>query len=124
MSSVKSEDGAVYNTGHEDDYREKEDRILVHALTILSNRLRQPGVCIDSPDKTRQYLTLKLGTVEREVFGCMFMNTRNELVAYEELFYGTVDGAAVHPREVVKAAMRTSSRSRAPRFRRSAIRLA
>ncbi len=41
----------------------------------------------------------------REVFCCMHLNTRHQLIAFEELFRGTLDGAGVHPQEVVKAAI-------------------
>jgi len=50
-------------------------------------------------------LSLKLCDKEREVFSVMFLTTRHTLIAYEELFFGTIDGASVHPREVVKRAL-------------------
>ena len=115
MSAVKSEDASPYAVTRQSIAKQinarSEDATIKLALVILSGRLKEPGDKFDSPRAVKEYLTLKLGTVEREVFGCMFMNTRNELVAYEELFYGTVDGAAVHPREVVKAAMRYNAAS-------------
>lgn len=61
---------------------------------------------LSAPDATRRYLTLKLAHVPHEVFACVFLNTRNHVIAFEELFRGTIDGAAVYPREVVKAALR------------------
>jgi len=48
---------------------------------------------------------LHLAKREREVFAVMFLDNRHRLLAYEELFFGTIDGASVHPREVVKAAL-------------------
>jgi len=41
----------------------------------------------------------------REFFCCVFLDTRHRVLAYEELFAGTIDGATVHPREVVKRAL-------------------
>lgn len=61
---------------------------------------------LSAPEATRRYLTLKLAHVPHEVFACVFLNTRNHVIAFEELFRGTIDGAAVYPREVVKAALR------------------
>ena len=40
-----------------------------------------------------------------EVFACLFLDNRHRVIAYEELFRGTIDGASVHPREVVKRAL-------------------
>ncbi|MAS10370.1 DNA repair protein RadC [Endozoicomonas sp. G2_2] len=61
---------------------------------------------LSAPEATRRYLSLKLAHVPHEVFACVFLNTRNHVIAFEELFRGTIDGAAVYPREVVKAALR------------------
>lgn len=61
---------------------------------------------LSAPDATRRYLTLKLAHIPHEIFACVFLNTRNHVIAFEELFRGTIDGAAVYPREVVKAALR------------------
>jgi len=66
---------------------------------------------LSAPDATRRYLTLKLAHVPHEVFACVFLNTRNHVIAFEELFRGTIDGAAVYPREVVKAALRHNAAS-------------
>ena len=43
---------------------------------------------------------------QREVFACLFLDNRHRVIAFEELFFGSIDSAAVHPREVVKAALR------------------
>lgn len=61
---------------------------------------------LSAPDATRRYLTTRLAHRPHEVFACVFLNTRNHVIAFEELFRGTIDGAAVYPREVVKAALR------------------
>jgi len=54
---------------------------------------------------TRQYVLSKLGRRGREIFLCLFLDNQNRLIAQEELFLGTIDGASVHPREVVKQAL-------------------
>jgi DNA repair protein RadC len=51
-------------------------------------------------------LQLKLGEAERELFACLFLDNRHRLIQYEELFYGTIDGASVHPKEVVKGELK------------------
>ena len=66
---------------------------------------------LSDPQATRRYLALKLADVPHEVFACVFLDNRNRVLAFEELFRGTIDGAAVYPREVVKAALRHNAAS-------------
>ncbi|WP_303901562.1 RadC family protein [Thiohalomonas denitrificans] len=68
-----------------------------HLMTALRR-----GDALTSPDATRRYLAARLRGEGREVFACLFLDNRHRVLAYEELFFGTVDGATVHPREVVK----------------------
>lgn len=67
------------------------------------------GEPITDPAMTREFLKNKLSRHRREVFGCMFLDNQHRLIRYEELFFGTIDGASVHPREVVKRALETNS---------------
>ncbi len=60
---------------------------------------------LSSPADTRHYLTARLRHHQQEVFACLFLDTRHRVIEYEELFHGTIDGASVHPREVVKRAL-------------------
>ncbi len=53
----------------------------------------------------RGFLVAQLRDRPYEVFCCLHLNSRHQLIAFEELFRGTIDGASVHPREVVKAAL-------------------
>ena len=66
-------------------------------------------VALTDPDKTGKYLKLKLATYEHEVFACLFLNTKHRVIAFEEMFRGTIDGASVHPREVVKRALQLNA---------------
>jgi DNA repair protein RadC len=65
----------------------------------------QRGDILLNPGATRRYLVTMLGDLAHEVFCCLFLDTRNRLICYEELFQGTIDGASVHPREVVRRAL-------------------
>lgn len=67
-----------------------------HLLSTL-----QRDDALTSPDHTRRYLSNRLRGRRQEVFACLFLDNRNRVLIYEELFYGTIDGASVHPREVV-----------------------
>ncbi len=63
------------------------------------------GDALSSPQHTRDYLRAQLRDRRREVFACLFLDNRHRVLAYEELFFGTIDGAGVHPREVVRRAL-------------------
>ena len=58
-----------------------------------------------SPQVVRDFLSIKLGTVEHETFCVFAVRYAFRLIAYVELFRGTIDRATVHPREVVKLAL-------------------
>jgi DNA repair protein RadC len=60
---------------------------------------------LQSVADTRRYLTAKLRHQAHEVFACLFLDNRHRVICFEELFHGTIDGASVHPRQVVKRAL-------------------
>ena len=80
------------------------EEIMTGARRALSNRVRK-GAALPSPQLTRDFLTLKLGALEHEVFALILLDGRHRVIEYVELFRGTIDGASVHPREVVKLAL-------------------
>ncbi len=61
---------------------------------------------ISSPQDTRQYLKSQLRDRPYEVFAALFLDNRHQVIKFEELFRGTIDGASVYPREVVIAALK------------------
>jgi DNA repair protein RadC len=65
----------------------------------------QKGDIISSPDETRRFLSARLRAHPQEVFACLFLDNRHRVIAFEELFSGTIDGTSVHPREVVRTAL-------------------
>ena len=70
----------------------------------LHQRLTREDV-LKSPEATHQDLSSRLRRYPQEVFACLYLDTRNRVIRYAELFHGTIDGAAVHPREVVREAL-------------------
>lgn len=60
---------------------------------------------LSNPRDTREYLMARLRAYPHEVFACLFLDNRHQVIKFEELFTGTIDGANVHPREVVKRAL-------------------
>ncbi len=67
------------------------------------------GPPLGSPRATRDFLTAKLRDLEHEVFCCLYLDKRHRLIEFQELFRGTIDGASVHPREIVKLALQRNS---------------
>lgn len=65
----------------------------------------ETGDLLTSPDLVRRYLVAQLRHLNHEVFAVLFLDNQHRLRAFEELFQGTIDGASVYPREVVKRAL-------------------
>lgn len=82
-----------------------DDAVIEQAMAILDKRVRRGPVFTD-PKAVGNYLKLQLQGHEREHFAAVFLDAKHRLRAYEVLFTGTLDGAEVHPREVVKQALR------------------
>ena len=67
--------------------------------------LMSAGSALSNPRATREFLRMRLRDLPHEVFCCVFLDNRHRVLGFEELFRGTIDGASVHPREVVKEAL-------------------
>lgn len=70
---------------------------------LLATAKRSPA--LRSPQDTRSFLSAQLRDLPYESFACLMLDTRHRILRYEELSHGTIDGASVHPREVVKRAL-------------------
>lgn len=101
-NKIKNEEAPQYITIPD---VEAEDKIIREALEILRVRMNKPAVFITSPHDIKRYLKLKLMALEHEVFAVIFLDNRHGVIEYEEMFRGTIDGASVYPREVVKRAL-------------------
>lgn len=78
------------------------------ALELARRHFRQGlevGSVLSSPGDTRAFLIAQLRDRPYEVFCCLFLDNRHRLIRFEELFRGTIDGATVHPREVLRQAL-------------------
>jgi len=69
----------------------------------------QRGVSLTSPAITMEYLQTVLKDRKREIFTCLFLDTRHRVIASEDLFQGSIDGACVYPRVVAERALRLSA---------------
>lgn len=77
-------------------------------LEMARRHLREElsrGNVLDSPELTRDFLVAQLRGYHHEVFACLFLDNRHRVLRFEELFRGTLDGASIYPREVVKHAL-------------------
>lgn len=83
--------------------------VILQASLELARRhyqeLMRSGSALANPRATREFLRVRLRDLPHEVFCCVFLDNRHRVIAFEELFRGTIDGASVHPREVVKQAL-------------------
>ncbi len=80
-----------------------EQAILDQAAAILERE--SFGQQFTSPSAVAKFVQLKIAALEHEVFAVMFLNNQHALIEFETMFRGTIDGAAVYPREVAKAAL-------------------
>lgn len=82
---------------------------LLQSVLEMSNRYvmedLEQNCALTNVTKTRTYLTQKLRGYEHEVFSCLFLDSRNRVIVFEEMFHGTLDSAAVYPRQVAKKAL-------------------
>ncbi len=82
---------------------------LLSSLKELSGRYLQeklrPGSVIQSPADSQHYLIAKLRDKPQEVFCALFLDNRHRVLAFEELFFGTIDATTVYPREILRKAL-------------------
>lgn len=78
--------------------------VLEMSRRYLLDELRT-GPALTSPGDARQFLLAQLRSLKHEVFACIWLDNQHRVLAYEPLFNGTIDGAAVYPREVVRTAL-------------------
>jgi DNA repair protein RadC len=76
-------------------------------LMVAENVQTRPR--LDKPTAAAGICRALVGDRDREFFGVLFLDTRHRLIAAEQLFSGTIDGAVVYPREVVKRALEVNA---------------
>jgi len=88
--------------------------MLMAALELSSRFIIAPlreVPILSTPDTTRQFLLQQLRDRHYEVFCCLFLDNRHRMLGFEELFKGTIDGATVHPREIVRRSLQYNAAS-------------
>jgi len=83
-------------------------QILTEATRAIDFRY-PAGTVFESSEVSEEFFRAKLGGRERETFAVAFLNNQHQLIAYEELFMGSISSTEIHPREVVRAALRLNA---------------
>ncbi|MBN9781217.1 DNA repair protein RadC [Vibrio parahaemolyticus] len=92
-------------TDHDYPFETSElNELLERAAEALAVKYKREGT-FTNPTTVKEYLKLKLGAHDREVFAVMFLDNQHQLISFEELFFGTIDAASIYPREVLKTAL-------------------
>lgn len=87
--------------------RSEEETLLEKAARILESRFSaESREGISSPSEASKIACLRLGTLEHEAFAVFWLDAQNRLIAFEQLFRGTLTQTSVYPREVAKSALR------------------
>jgi DNA repair protein RadC len=84
------------------------EEVLARARDVALQRL-QPGRFLGNLSLAARLIIDRMRGLEHEVFAMLCLDSRNRLIRYIELFRGTIDGASVHTREVVKAALQSNA---------------
>ena len=108
MDTNSNDTPAAYQTTTPEvlDLKVATDTALQLLLAELQRRnLHTTLAAFTTPDIVKNYLTLSLALEEREHFHVLFLNNQHQLLLDARLFSGTIDGASVYPREVVKQAL-------------------
>ena len=87
--------------------KQSENEIIEKAAKILERRAtyKNAQTFLESPDLVKDIFVNRLSAKEQEVFSVAFLDNRHRLIVVEDLFFGTINAAAVYPREVIKAAL-------------------
>lgn len=87
--------------------REREDRTIARALQILERRAKYEATreALDSHAAARRYLRLRLHSLEREEFWCVWLDAQHRQIETECMFVGSLTETSVYPREVVRRAL-------------------
>lgn len=86
-----------------------EDGILEYAKEILHKRMQEFSTreygALTSPELVTNFLKFELSTDKNESFGVLFLDNQHNLIKFERIFQGTIDGASVYPRVIIQKAL-------------------
>ncbi len=82
-----------------------EQLIIDAAKLAIGRQFKRQSFILDDIDKVKDFLVLNMALFEREVFACLFLDSRHRLICFEPVFYGTVNHAQTDAREIIKQAL-------------------
>jgi DNA repair protein RadC len=85
-----------------------DEEVLAAAQRVLASRVRG-GCVLDSPAVVKDFLRVRLGDLPHEIFAVVHLDSHHRVIDYVEMFRGTLTQTSVHPREVIKEALRLNS---------------
>lgn len=85
-----------------------KEAIFAAAKRLSSSQLRR-GISIHSPETAKAAISEKLSGYQYEMFACLFLDSNHRILAFQEMFRGSINAATIHPREVVKEALRLNA---------------
>jgi DNA repair protein RadC len=103
MGILKDSKGNYRLTG-----KTTEQDVLAAAECILKAKLERQGE-IGNPRDSENFLRMRLGALLHEEFHIVWLDNRHRILDVQKLFTGTVDGASVHPREIIRAALQVNA---------------
>lgn len=86
-----------------------DDTVVASALRVVDAQISRVADVFHTPDAIKSYLCLRIGGLPHEIFGVMFLSSQNGMIAFDEMFRGTVSQTSVYPREVVKRALQLNA---------------
>ena len=101
-TKINEEEQTKYEVTYKRDSSLSEENVISWALEILASRANK-SEALTSPADTKKYLQVAFADRKQEVFSLLLLDNKHKQVALVELFYGTIDGASVYPREVIRA---------------------
>lgn len=99
---------SIAYTRYKFDSDTTEKDVLAAAEGILGEKLKRQG-SISNPNDANDFLRMRLGNLSHEEFHVLWLDNRHRIIDCQKLFTGTVDGANIYPREVVRAALRVNA---------------
>lgn len=85
--------------------QKSKQNILNAAADIIENHFIREKITLNCVEETRKYLMFKLSCQEQETFSVMLLDSQHRLIAYKELFSGTIDTAPIYPRQILKTSL-------------------
>ena len=98
-----AESEGVYNA-----FNVTAEQIIVQAKQIAEKRFENRKEIV-SADEAKSFIWAAMQNLEQEVFACLFLDTKHQVISFEKMFFGTIDAASVYPREVVKKTLQLNA---------------